>query len=148
MTSQVEPIRGKVARVLSVREVALNKGSADGVKIGMVFKIIRSQGSEITDPDTGEIIGSVELEKTSVNVTSVQERLSLASTFRTHKVNVGGSGIGFGSLFVPPKWETRVETLTTEGNLDEELPEEDFFVKTGDPVVQVLPTPRLDVPAQ
>ena len=44
MTSQVEPIRGKVARVLSVREVALNKGSADGVKIGMVFKIIRSPG--------------------------------------------------------------------------------------------------------
>ena len=144
MSSMVEPIRGKVARVLSIREVALNKGSVDGVRIGMVFKILSSKGSEITDPDTGEVIGSVELEKTSVRVMSVQDRVSVASTFRTHRVNVGGSGIGLHSIFEPPKWETRVETLKTEENAREELPEEESFVKTGDPVVQVIEVNELD----
>jgi hypothetical protein len=139
MTSLVEPIRGKVARVLNNRQVALNKGSVDGIQIGMVFKILSPKGSEITDPDTGEIIGSVELEKTSVKVTSVQDRVSVASTFRTHKVNAGGSELKpVTSLFEPPKWETRVETLKTDENANEELPEEESYIRTGDPVVQDL----------
>ena len=138
MNSLVEPIRGKVARVLSTREVALNKGEADGVRIGMIFKILSSKGSEITDPDTGEIIGSVDLEKTSVKVKSVKDKVSVASTFRTHRVNVGGIGLARSRIFEPPKWEVQVETLNAEGNAMEELPEEDSFVKTGDPVVQVI----------
>ena len=138
MSSPIEPIRGKIARVLSTRDVALNKGSVDGVQIGMVFKILSSKGAEITDPDTGEVIGSVDLEKTSVRVTSVQDRVSVASTFRTHRVNVGGSGMALTRIFEPPKWETHVETLETHENAREELPEEESFVKTGDPVVQVI----------
>ena len=145
MNSPVEPIRGKMARVLSIREIALNKGSVDGVEIGMVFKILSSEGSEITDPDTGEVIGSVDLEKVSVRVTAVQEKVSVASTFRTRRVNVGGSGVALSGLFEPPKWETRVETIKTEEkSATEEMPEEDSFVKTGDPVVQALKAVNLD----
>ena len=138
MNSLVEPIRGKVARVLSTREVALNIGAVDGVRIGTIFKILSSKGSEITDPDTGEIIGSVDLEKTSVKVMSVQDKVSVASTFRAHRVNVGGTGIGLPNIFQPPKWENQVETLKAEENAMEELPEEESFVKTGDSVVQVI----------
>ena len=144
MNSLVEPIRGKVARVLSTREVALNKGAVDGVRIGMVFKILSTSGSDITDPDTGEIIGSVDLEKTSVKVTAVQDKVSVASTFRTYRVNVGGSGIGLSNLFQPPKWEDHVETLESEENATKELPEEESFVKTGDSVVQVIEEIYLD----
>jgi hypothetical protein len=104
----------------------------------MVFKILTPKGSEIEDPDTGEVIGSVELEKARVRVTSVQDRVSVASTFRTHRVNVGGSGIALSGLFAPPKWETRIETLRADENATEDLPEEESFVRTGDPVVQVL----------
>ncbi len=138
MTSIVEPIRGKVARVLSDREVALNKGAADGVQIGMVFKILSSPGASITDPDTGEFIGSVELEKTSVKVTSVQERICVASTFRTRKVNVGGTGKRMPTidLFEPPKWETRVESFKTDEPTVQDAGRENDMVKTGDPVVQ------------
>ena len=140
MTSPVAPIRGKVARVLNSQEVALNKGTADGVEVGMIFKILSTKGAAIKDPDTGELLGSVEVEKTSVKVTSVQERVSVASTYRERKINVGGSGLGLFArdLFVPPKWETHVETLRTEESTKEELDEEDTYVKTGDPVIQDL----------
>ena len=147
MTSQVEPIRGKVARVLNAREVALNRGSEDGVEVGMVFKILSAKGSDIKDPDTGESIGSVDIEKTSVKVTTVQERVSVASTFRTRKVNVGG-GLGLinNALFAPPRWEDRVENLKTKESAFEDLNEEDSLIKTGDQVVQDLGPSRLNEP--
>lgn len=139
MNSTAEPIRGRVARVLSSREVAINRGSDDGVVAGMIFKILSTKGSEITDPDTDEELGSVELVKIKVKVTDVQERIAVASTYRTHEVNVGGTGIGFGGkMFEPPKWETRVETLKIDDAVREELSERDTFVYRGDPVVQIL----------
>ena len=151
--SSPEPIHGKVARVLTTREVALNRGSTDGVRSGMVFKILTPKGAEIEDPDTGEVIGSVELEKARVRVTSVQDRVSVASTFRTHRVNVGGSGIALSGIalsrmFTPPKWETRIETLIADENATEDLPEEESFVRTGDPVVQVLDDDDRDTSTQ
>ena len=146
--SSPEPIHGKVARVLTTREVALNRGSTDGVRSGMVFKILTPKGSEIEDPDTGEVIGSVELEKARVRVTSVQDRVSVASTFRTHRVNVGGSGIVLSRMFTPPKWEARIETLIADENATEDLPEEESFVRTGDPVVQVLDDDDRDTSTQ
>ena len=138
MNSPDKPIRGKVARVLSSREVAINKGSQDGVRIGMIFKILSTKGSEITDPDTGESLGSVELVKTSVKVTDAQDRIAVASTYRSHRVNVGGRGLLISRLFEPPKWETRFETLKIDDAAMEELDEEDAIVHTGDPVIQDL----------
>ena len=44
MNSAAEPIHGKVARVLNSREVAVNKGSDAGVKIGMIFKYSQYEG--------------------------------------------------------------------------------------------------------
>ena len=132
------PIRGKVARVLNSREVALNKGSNDGVAVGMIFKILSPTGSAIKDPDTGEVLGSVELTKTRVKVTEVQDRVCVASTYHTYRINLGGSGSGLAGLFEPPKWETRIETLKTDEATLEELDEKDAYVKTGDPVAQDL----------
>ena len=138
MMSPDQPIRGRIARVLSTREVAINKGQRDGVEIGMIFKILSTKGSDITDPDTGEPLGTVDLAKTSVKVTIVQERVAVASTYRSREVNVGGTGIAFTGIFVPPKWENRVETLKIEDADVEELDEEEAYVHTGDPVVQVI----------
>ena len=147
MHSPTDPIRGKVARVLNAREVAINVGSGDGVEVGMIFKILSAKGSQITDPDTEEILGSVELEKTRVQVIMVQERIAVASTYRSKKVNVGGTGPSFGALlFEPPKWETRVETLKIDEaiNVREELDEEDAYVYRGDPVLQHLKIAEID----
>lgn len=139
MTTQVKPIRGKIARILSDREVALNRGSSNGVEVGMIFDIVRSEGLDIKDPDTGEALGSVDVPKASVKITTVQARVSVAATFRARKVNVGGSGVGLG-LFEPPRWEYHYETLhlRDDSTGPNETTDSDTTVSVGDQVVQVL----------
>ena len=140
MISKVEPIRGKVARVLNSREVALNLGARDGVKLGMVFSILGDDGSEIIDPDTGEVLGSIDRPKVRVKVKALKDRISVAETFVSRRVNVGGTGLlplttsPLSELFEPPRWETRYVTLTTDEDTWEESDE--AHVSTGDPVVQ------------
>ena len=108
----------------------------------MEFDILSPKGSNIKDPDTGDVLGSIAIPKATVRVTKIEERMSVASTFRTRRVNVGGVGlVGLGAasdIFLPPKWETRHETLKTNERTLEDLDEEDSYVSTGDPVVQVF----------
>ena len=139
----IESIRGKVARILNSREMAINVGSDSGVTVGMRFDVMDTKGEDIQDPDTGELLGSVERPKVRVEISNVQERLSVASTYEQEQVNVGGAGLfsGVGEtarIFMPAKWETRYETLKTEEKTWEDLDEEYSYVKTGDPVVQVM----------
>lgn len=141
-----EPIRGKVARILNSREMVINVGAHSGVTVGMRFEVMDAKGEDIQDPDTGELLGSLERPKVKVKVNKVQERLSVASTYKQESVNVGGAGMdtrapgtySLRELFMPPKWETRYETLKTEEKTWEDLEEKDSYVKIGDPVVQVV----------
>jgi len=134
-------IRGKVARVLNSRELALNIGSQNGVRKGMIFDVIDPKGEDIVDPDTGGILGSLERPKVRVKVISVQDKLSVASTYKKERVNIGGVGIGtsaISQLFIqPPEYVTQYETLKTEEKTWEDISEEESYVKCGDPVVQV-----------
>jgi hypothetical protein len=134
-------IRGKVARVLNSRELALNIGSQNGVRKGMLFDVIDPKGEDIVDPDTGGILGSLERPKVRVKVISVQDKLSVASTYKKERVNIGGVGIGtsaISQLFIqPPEHVTQYETLKTEEKTWEDISEEESYVKCGDPVVQV-----------
>ena len=134
-------IRGKVARILNSREVALNVGASDGVEDGMQFDILASELHDIRDPDTDEVIGSVSRPKVRVRVGITEDRFCVAHTFRRRRVNIGGRGLGIGystKLFEPPNWVARSETLKTSEDTWEDLSEKDSYVKTGDPVVQVL----------
>jgi hypothetical protein len=140
-----QPIRGKVARVLNSRELALNIGSDHGVRTGMRFDVLDPIGDNITDPDTGEVIGSIERAKVRVKIISAQAKLSVASTYQKERVNIGGSGSlgGFGSsglskLFLPPEYVTQYERLKTQEKTWEDLSEDESYVKSGDPVVEVM----------
>jgi hypothetical protein len=134
-------IRGKVARILDTRHLVLNVGSAHGVKAGMYFDVLDPKGEDITDPDTGEILGSIERPKVRVQVIKVDEKLAVASTFKKREINVGGRGsIHMGNIadvFLPPKYVTKYETLKTTEKTWEDLSEAESYVKSGDPVVQV-----------
>ena len=55
----ITPIRGKVARVLNEREIAINIGTAHGVTVGMYFDVIDPHYENIKDPDTNEVLGSL-----------------------------------------------------------------------------------------
>ena len=131
-----EPIRGKVARVLNTREIALNVGTAHDVYVGMYFDVIDVH-ENIVDPDTNEVLGTIERLKVRVRVTHVQNKLSIATTYRSRTINVGGTGptLGpFAQSLMPPNWVRKYETLEKNKG---ELAEKDSFVKIGDPVVQV-----------
>lgn len=135
MTLSTELIRGKVAKILSSREVALNVGKKHGVELGMLFDILSPKGHLITDPDTGESLGSVELPKVRVRISRVNNNLSVASTYRTTRVNV------INAPFQPPKWEVRYETLKNGQSFEsgaEDLDEKDSYVSRGDEVIQVI----------
>ena len=140
-----EPIRGKIAAVLNEREIALNLGSAKGVSVGMYFDVMSLESGDIIDPDTKDVLGSIERPKVRVRVTEVQEKFSVASTYRSERVNVGGTfenkifDMGpFARALMPPKWITKPETLKTSKKILEALNEEDSYVQVGDPVRQVL----------
>ena len=108
----------------------------------MVFRVLSNKSGDVRDPDTGDVLGSVEVEKTRVKVTRVDEHMSIASTYRTRTVNVGGSGstlLALSGWLQPPRWETRIESLKTSEASIEELDEEDAFVKVGDPVIEHIP---------
>lgn len=134
-------IRGKVAKVLNTREVALNVGSKEGVEVGMLFNILDAKGENICDPDTGETLGSILRPKIKVKISSVQERFSVARTYRKVEVNIGGRGPNIAPLafsFMPPKIITKDETFKTDETTWEDLEESESFVKTGDPVIQIF----------
>ena len=72
-------IQTKVARVVSPTELILAAGSNDGVEEGMEF-VVYSLSDAITDPDTGEDLGRVEIVKARVIAAHVQERITVART--------------------------------------------------------------------
>lgn len=140
-----EKIRAKVARILNSREIVITAGASNGVLVGMFFDVMDPKGEDVTDPDTGEVLGSIERPKVRVQVTQVQDRIAVASTYKKQKVNVGGAGSGLFSdlgavsrALMPPKYVTKYETLKTDEKTWEDLDEEQSYVKTGDPVVQVI----------
>ena len=84
------------------------------MKEGMEFDVLSTKGDDIADPDTGRPLGSIPIVKVRVRVTEVLPRLSVASTFRTTRVNRGGEGMDIQSFtrsLMPPQYELIVETL-------------------------------------
>ena len=139
----ITPIRGKVARVLNTREIAINVGTANGVTVGMYFDVIDSHYQDITDPDTNEMLGSIEYPKVRVKIIHVQEKLALATTYQKERVNIGGTGRGlplgpFARALMPPTWVEKYDKLSQTEETKDLLKEGDGYVKIGDPVVQVI----------
>lgn len=136
-----ETIHGKVAKILNSRELVINCGTNQGVKLGMYFDVFDPKAQEIKDPETQEILGSIDRSKVRVKVTKVQIKICIASTYKSTKVNIGGAGLGptgFARTLMPPKMVTKYETLKTDEQTWEDLSEEESYVKIGDPVVQVI----------
>lgn len=123
----MEPIRGKVAQVLDSRRVVVNVGLSDGVSVGMTFQVLNPKGERIQDPDTGQVIGSVESPTAQVRIVDVQEHLSVATTTFANPAIVPASLGPFARLLMPQEWIIKHETFgvgLTQVNI-------------GDPVVQM-----------
>lgn len=132
-------ITGYVAKVLNSRQLVINKGEEHGVEVGMIFTVYDQKGENIKDPITGQNLGSVKRPKVSVKIIEVEPKLSVAETFKSEQINVGGSGmnlIGVARMFEPPNYIDQFETLKTNEKTWEDLDESQSYVKSGDFIEQ------------
>ena len=130
--------QGKVAKILTEREVVINIGSAQGVKKGMRFAILAPTPEEVLDPETGEVLDVVDRTKVLVQATEVREKITICSTYRTTKMSGGAlsTTYAFSRLFELPR--EIPETLRIEdSSLPAPLSPEESYVKIGDRVKQV-----------
>jgi hypothetical protein len=128
-------IRGKVAAILSKRELVLNVGTEHGVEVGMRFVILNRKGVDVKDPDSGEVIGTVEVPKTVIKVVRVDgARISVGRTFRTIE---GTPGLAASIVSMTGR-PARTETLDIEAgtSIKAELADVDSLVKPGDVALQ------------
>lgn len=147
---EVNRLQGKVAEVVSDREVILNRGSEHGIKSGMYFAILDPSTVGITDPDTGEELGGIRVVKIVVQAVEVAPKLTLARTFKTRTVNVGGNSNAFSIASMlgsaqPPEYVEQVEKLTLDRNAPRKIDPADSVVSRGDPFESATPNEVEDV---
>ena len=132
-------IKGKVADLIDSRTLVINKGSKNGVKVGMLFMVYDATGKNVKDPETGEELGKIQLPKIEVKVTHADEKYSIAETHKYREVNTGGINpvVGMPSIFTPPKYVKVYETFEIEETAKKKLDQEKSMVKIGDIVEQV-----------
>jgi hypothetical protein len=129
------PLSGKVAEIINNRTLALNIGSEAGVREGMTFRIYDGDGKKIIDPETKEELGTAKLEKVDVEVYQVEEKYSLAETFKYTEINEGGVNTAFGSIsnvLTPPRYVKRYETFDVTEETKRDIEEAKSIVKVGD----------------
>jgi hypothetical protein len=99
----------------------------------MVFAVLNPKALHIPDPDNpGMEIGSFELPKVLVKATSIQEKASIASTYRSRVV---GGAFTIPDIFQP---SIRVyDNLATEKGSAVDLEEAESYIRVGDPVVEM-----------
>lgn len=144
-TNARRSVSGKVARLVSDREVILNRGSNDGVEAGATFYIFDAKPVSVSDPDTGEDLGDVRAIKAVVRAIEVAPRLTLARTFRTRPVNIGGSGLA--GIFASPEYVQRVETLPLDPSGPRSLAADASPVLEGDAFEEAVPAMVDDIPS-
>lgn len=129
-------IEGRVAQVLTDRELVINRGESHGVEVGMRFAILLDTGVGITDPETNESLGDIERPKTLVKVSQVREKLCVASTYRT-KMFGGAIAIPSLELFAP-QVSVDEKLRADKDAYVQPLEPEESIVKRGDRAVQVI----------
>jgi len=129
-------LKGKVASILTSRELTINIGMEQGVEVGMIFKILADSPVDVLDPDTNTKLGEVDREKIRVKVSEVNDKFSVCKAYRTRKTG----NFYLSNLYsaIEPVKEI-VETLkASDASLPPPLPEEESFVKRGDRIIQVV----------
>lgn len=62
-------------------QVWLNRGADGGLKVGQVLRVYRP-GEELIDPDTGENLGSAEMDMGQVKVTQIKPKVTVAKRLK------------------------------------------------------------------
>lgn len=125
-------LEGRVAAIVSVREVAINLGDNDGIEPGMIFAILAESPLLVQDPTTGKALGQFDREKVRVRVEEVQPKFSVCRTYEVEPFPF----LPRYSVPALPELGRPPRTLKIEDSeeLPARLPEEQSYVKVGDRV--------------
>jgi hypothetical protein len=104
----------------------------------MRFKVLADTPTQITDPETEEIIGLIDREKVRVEATEVQDKIAICRTYET--VRVGGFGVPDVSRYYDPPRTVPKTLKASDQSYLPPLPESESYVKRGDRVVEVRET--------
>lgn len=138
-------LAGKVAQILNERELVINIGRSAGVQEGMEFSVMATEDPiEVLDPDSGEILDTIDREKVKVEAAIVKERITICRTksFRTRGGSIYQIVASHGGALNPPR--TIHETLSArKEDFPAPIDPDDSFVKIGDKVLEVrMPVPE------
>ena len=135
ITNKDEPIQGKVARILTARELTINIGYNHGVREGMKFKILSKAVLEIYDPDTYEKLGILDREKVRVVATEVQDKVSICKTYMK-RTTPGYKFPDLSNIFGPSR-EVHETLKIEDASLPPPISEDESYVEAGDRVIQL-----------
>jgi len=111
-------ILGKVVRVLSPTELVVNLGSAHGISDTSRF-VVFTPGDELTDPDTGEPLGQLEIVRGRAEAKHVQEKMSTIRSIEKKTMTRDRSRLAPGhSPFASGIKQPMFETVTEEVLVD------------------------------
>lgn len=133
-------IKGKIAELLDERRIVINRGSENGVLLGMYFQIFSPETTTIKDPDSGAQLGSAMIPIMQVQVVHVDAKFCVAATFRSKTVNAGGFdsfGDVLSKMTQPPKYIKVHETFELDSEQAKKLEEARSKVKLGYPVESI-----------
>jgi hypothetical protein len=102
-------IKAKIANVLTNYDVAFNAGADAGVTEGAIAMTFRE--TEVTDPDTGELLGVVRRPQFRFRITEVQPKFSIGTT-------IGSVRKPSQSIFLPTEPSERVRVTTEKEKAD------------------------------
>ncbi len=134
---------GKIAKIIDSTHVAINLGENSGVKEGDIYEVFNKNLCNITDPDTGKDLGSINTPIVTVQIVRVEEKFSIAATYspivsiydKINKANYENSlsTLTFMMMNMHSAIKREQPTLrATDGKRGDSLNEKDSKVKVGD----------------
>ena len=76
----------KVIKIISDKRIVINAGKNE-VQTGDILRVIEKNSEEIVDPDTNEVLGTLDYIKATITVEYVYEHMSICKNYETKTVN-------------------------------------------------------------
>ncbi|EHA1005932.1 hypothetical protein ACV3RX_01335 [Clostridium perfringens] len=118
----------KVIKIIDDIRVLINAGTKNSITKDSVFEIYLT-GSEIKDPDAGEILGTLDTIKATVKPTVIYEKMCICTNAEYNPNNIVAAFSGLNSINSQPIKRLNVDTSEISGGLKDNDP-----IKIGDKV--------------
>ena len=92
------PDLARVAAIIDPYQVAINRGAANGLKVGQRF-LVYTLGDEIIDPENGLSLGKLEIVRGSGKVVHLQEKIATLKSDQVKQRRLKTRNPALGYLF-------------------------------------------------